>query len=209
MKRRYLCLLLSMVLLLLVGCGARTDEGAEEGGEVTDAVDREVAARLLYYEQLVNDLQSELLAMRAELFSAKTEYSARLEELEASLAVSGALPFTYTVSEAGVTVTAYTGSDVSVSIPATIDGRAVIAIGDRAFMNCKTVQSVVVPEGVREIGWFAFSGCISLGGISLPSSVEAISYGAFENCPSALTVFCQKGSYAQKYAESYGIATVN
>ena len=108
-----------------------------------------------------------------------------------------------------MTVTAYTGNDVSVSIPATIDGRAVIAIGDRAFMNCKTVQSVVVPEGVREIGWFAFSGCISLGGVSLPASVEAICYGAFENCPSALTVFCQKDSYAQKYAESYGIATVN
>ena len=208
MKKCYLCFLLVIGVLLLVGCGARAEDRAEEAEEV-DEGDREAAARLLYYEQLVNDLQSELLAMRAELFSTKTEYNARLEELEASLAVSASLPFTYTVSDAGVTVTAYTGNDVSVSIPATIDGRAVIAIGDRAFMNCKTVQSVVVPEGVREIGWFAFSGCISLGGVSLPASVEAICYGAFENCPSALTVFCQKDSYAQKYAESYGIATVN
>ena len=156
---------------------------------------------------MVNDLQAEVLAVKTELFMAKSEYDARLAELEAQKELSAVgIPFAYAVAENGVTITAYTGNDVNVAIPASVDGKPVIAIGDKAFLNNKTVQSITLPEGVKSIGWFAFSGCISLGAIRMPSSVEAIAYGAFENCPTSLTVFSPKGSYAERYAQSYGIA---
>lgn len=213
MMKKTVCLLCAVGILLLGGCGARAEYSNAVGEEIGTGVGTEQGsaasdARLAYYEQLVNELQQELLAMKAELYSAKAEYEARIEELEATeAAVQPTLPFTYVVDAEGVTVTAYRGSEVNVSIPATIDGKAVVAIGDKAFLNNQTIRSVVIPEGVRTVGWFAFSGCAFLGAISVPASVESICYGAFENCSSALTVFCPKDSYAQKYAQSYGIST--
>ena len=207
--KQILCLLMLVLVLWGVGCGTTLisqPNVGEEGGASTQA-GGEDAARLAYYEQMVNDLQAEVLAVKTELFMAKAEYDARLAELEAQKEASPVgILFTYAVSESGVTITAYTGNDVNVAIPAAIDGKPVVAIGDKAFLNNKTVQSITLPEGVKSIGWFAFSGCISLGAICLPSSVEAIAYGAFENCPTSLTVFSPNGSYAERYAQSYGIA---
>lgn len=185
--------------------------GTTKGEGQTDAPDED-ASKLAYYEKLVGELQAELLAMKAELFETRTEYEERIAELEAGKNEKDepqTKAFTYTVSGDSVTITAYTGSDVHVQIPSTIDGKSVTALGDKVFMNNKKVESVVVPEGVKTVGWFAFSGCISLSAVSMPASVESISYGAFENCPASLTVFCPSDSYAAKYAKSYGIATAN
>ena len=216
-----ICLCMALCVTLLGGCAASSRSDTVEDG-TTDEVpgttapsppseqEGEDAARLAYYEQLINDLRTEILAVKAELFSAKAEYEERLEELEVKKQEGNeARLFTYTVEGDRVTITGYRGSDVNVTVPATIDGRAVVAIGDKAFLGNTAVQSIVIPEGVEQIGWFAFSGCISLGAISIPASVNSISYGAFENCPSALTVFCAKDSYAQRYAQSYGIGTVS
>lgn len=210
--KKLLCVFLAFTLTVCTGCAiigedeAVTDQPSDtQGGTLTDD-----AERIAYYEALVEQLQSELLAVKSELFETKTEYEERIAELEASTSTTPeAIDFTYTVSENKVTVTAYSGSNVNVQIPSTIDGKPVTAVGDKAFLNNTTVQSVVIPEGVKTIGWFAFSGCIALGAVSMPSSVESISYGAFENCPQALTVFCPTGSYAESYARSYGIATAN
>lgn len=213
-----ICLCLALCVLLLGGCAASRSEPVAGGITNSDTLpqspssgqEEENAARLAYYEQLINDLRTEILAMKADLFSAKTEYEERLEVLEEkSMQGNEAMLFTYTVEGDRVTITGYRGSDVNITIPATIDGHAVVAIGDKAFLGNTAVQSIVIPEGVEQIGWFAFSGCISLGAISVPASVKSICYGAFENCPSALTVFCVKDSYAEKYAQSYGIAAVS
>ena len=208
--KSFLCLLCIACVSVLGGCRSVADRPSEslstiEAESVTQNADE---ARLVYYEQLVNELKSEILAVKADLFSAKSEYEERLRELEdgREASASGGA-FTYTVEGDRITITAYTGTDGNVTIPSLIDGRCVVAIGDKAFLNNRTVQSIMLPEGIETIGWFAFSGCISLGAISVPSSVTSISYGAFENCPSALTIFCPTGSYAQKYAQSYGIAT--
>lgn len=209
--KKVLCIFMVLVTVLCTGCSivGGDDQDPDQTNETTSNSTTD-ADRVAYYEQLVSQLQSELLAVKSELFASKTEYEERIAELEAATKTEpAAKDFTYTVKGDRVTVTAYNGSAVNVQIPATIDGKPVVAVGDRAFLNNKTVQSIVLPEGVETVGWFAFSGCISLGAVSVPSSVESISYGAFENCPQALTVFCPKGSYAESYAKSYGIATVN
>jgi hypothetical protein len=109
----------------------------------------------------------------------------------------------------GVTVTGYLGAGGEVTVPATLGGLPVSAIGDRAFADRSDVTAVVLPVGISRVGWFAFSGCVSLARISLPGSITAISYGAFENCPQTLTVLCPAGSYAEQYAISYGLRVVN
>lgn len=114
--------------------------------------------------------------------------------------------FKYTLDNGQVTITGYTGKSLDVEIPSNIEGFPVTDIGEGAFQNTY-VRSVVVPSSVRRIDWFAFSGCTCLESITLPSSVLSIEYGAFDYCPKTMTVKCEKGSYAEAYAKSWGIKT--
>ena len=114
--------------------------------------------------------------------------------------------FKYSTSDGKVTITGYTGNSLDVVIPSNIDGFPVTDIGEGAFQNAY-VRSVTIPSSVRHIDWFAFSGCTCLESITIPSSVLSIEYGAFDYCPKTLTVKCDKGSYAEAYAKSWGMRT--
>ena len=48
------------------------------------------------------------------------------------------------------------------TIPETIDGHMVTAIGDEAFYGCTSLTGVTIPDSVTSIGKYAFSGCKSL-----------------------------------------------
>ena len=52
-------------------------------------------------------------------------------------------------------------------------------IGERAFYNCTSLSSVVIPESVTEIGPYAFGKCESLTSIVIPDNVTEIGYDAF------------------------------
>ena len=67
-------------------------------------------------------------------------------------------------------------------IPATLKGKNVTSIGDRAFSGCTSLTSITIPEGVTSIGSCAFSGCTDLTGITIPSSVTSIGASAFFGC---------------------------
>jgi hypothetical protein len=62
----------------------------------------------------------------------------------------------------------------------------------------------VVRNNVEEIGKFAFGGCTSLKSVTIPKSVTNIGEEAFKDCKS-LTITCNKGSYAEKYAKKNNI----
>ncbi|MBQ7346592.1 MAG: leucine-rich repeat domain-containing protein [Clostridia bacterium] len=229
--------LCAILCALLCGCqtGGGSDQPETEtqdqktptAPDVPDTASGEVQTRLAYYEQLVTDLQQELLGLKTEIFTGRVEYESRIAELEAELeAAEQAMPsvpsdadtaggeqpsdvanFRYSVTNGAVTITSYIGSDKAVTIPATVEGCPVVAIGDRAFMDNANLTSVTIPDGVTSIGWFAFSGCVSLENVSIPATVQSISYGAFQNCNDTLTVACSVGSYAEAYARSYGMRT--
>ena len=114
--------------------------------------------------------------------------------------------FQYSINNGKVTIIGYTGNDIDVVIPSNINGFPVTDIGEGAFQN-SYVRSVTIPSSVRHIDWFAFSGCTALQSITIPSSVLSIDYGAFDYCPKTLTVKCEKGSYAEAYAKSWGMKT--
>ena len=59
--------------------------------------------------------------------------------------------------------------------------RGVKTIGSMAFYGCKYLESVALPEGVREIGDSAFSGS-GLKSIRLPDSLKTIGPWAFGGC---------------------------
>lgn len=57
-------------------------------------------------------------------------------------------------------------------------------IGIGAFLGCKHLEKVVLPEGMKEIGDNAFYGCTSLKSITIPSTVVKIAGNAFGQCTS-------------------------
>lgn len=81
---------------------------------------------------------------------------------------------------------------------------SVTSIGNKAFFNCKALKSIDIPNNVTSIGKNAFYGCQALKSITIPASVTSISNDAFKSCPN-LTIKCEKGSYAEKYAEENGL----
>lgn len=113
--------------------------------------------------------------------------------------------FKYVRENGGITVTGYTGKLTSVVIPERIDGLPVLKIGERAFAEA-SVRSVVLPSSCVEVDWFAFLGCYALNTVYISGGVSEIGYGAFDSCSRALVIYCESGSYAERYAQSFGIA---
>ncbi|MEI7901010.1 MAG: leucine-rich repeat domain-containing protein [bacterium] len=62
----------------------------------------------------------------------------------------------------------------ALSIPSTLDGYPVTAIGDGAFDRCAKLASVKIPDSVTAIGEGAFFQCSSLKSVEIPTSVTAI-----------------------------------
>ena len=60
----------------------------------------------------------------------------------------------------------------------------VMEIVAQAFMDCKSLKSVVIPDGVRIIGGWAFNACSSLTSVFIPASVTRIDRDAFSCCTS-------------------------
>lgn len=61
--------------------------------------------------------------------------------------------------------------------------------------------------GIYGIQKNAFQGCTNLTQLTIPNCVKDIPENAFEDCPN-LTIYGNAGSYAQEYAENYGIPFV-
>lgn len=222
-------------LLLLSFCSSCSDNGQDaaqnpqnnqtqqpsSNQSVTDDVYRE---QLAYYERMVNDLQNEILTLKQQHYVQTFAYEQTIASLEAKLSAQdtdvSAKPenpetkpeqspapttvFTYEVKGGTATLTSYTGNQTEVIIPAEVDGYAVTALGDNLFKD-SNVTSVTLPASVTTIGWFAFYGCKSLQSVTLSEAVTTIGYAAFDGCPKAMTICGVEGSYAQKYAMSYGL----
>ena len=56
-------------------------------------------------------------------------------------------------------------------------------ICDEAFLVCKSIESLTIPNSVTSIGKSAFSNCESLESITIPDSVTSIGNNPFMDCP--------------------------
>jgi GH24 family phage-related lysozyme (muramidase) len=83
----------------------------------------------------------------------------------------------YEFDAAAGTIKKYTGWDTELTIPASIGGKPVQAIGESAFEKAG-LTAVTIPAGVTSIGSGAFAGN-KLTGVTIPGSVTLIDRAAF------------------------------
>ncbi len=76
------------------------------------------------------------------------------------------VPFTYTTNNGAIIITGYTGTNIVVTIPGTINGLPVTGIGGSAFY-VSDITSVTIPQSVTNIEEFAFEPCFDLTNITV------------------------------------------
>ena len=92
--------------------------------------------------------------------------------------------YEYTLEGGKAVITAYSGTQTALAVPAALDGHPVGAIGEWAFSGHYELSSITLPEGLTAIGDGAFFSCDALTSVSLPESLTAIGENAFYNCAS-------------------------
>ena len=103
----------------------------------------------------------------------------------------------------------------NVKIPANIDGKTVVTLGDEAFKSAKGITEITIPNSVTEIGYSAFENCTKLNKITILDNVQEMGFynisnsdSIFKNHNEDLTIYCYKDSMAANYAIKYNIKYV-
>lgn len=119
--------------------------------------------------------------------------------------------YTYTVTDGEATITACKSSiSGKITIPSTLGGYPVTAIGNGAFYGkekltgvtigsnikaikvnafayCSNLGSVTIKNGVKKMGANVFKECDALKTITIPDSVTDMGFGVFEHCSNLTT----------------------
>ena len=79
-----------------------------------------------------------------------------------------------------------------VVVPSKINDCIVTEIGDEAFCDCSSLESITIPDSVTKIGFRAFKGCSNLTSITILEGVTKIGGGAFEDCSNLTSITIPK-----------------
>ncbi len=77
----------------------------------------------------------------------------------------------------------------------TIPG-SVRLIGNNAFLFCKSLKEIILPEGVEELGDFAFQWCSGMVKASLPASLVKLNRNPFMSCEKLSEIVIAEGNSA-------------
>lgn len=82
----------------------------------------------------------------------------------------------------GILIKRYRGIAAKIKIPEFIDGKPVIAIEKKAFLSCKTIKEINLPDTIEEIGDWAFAHAEQLRTIIIPDRALARGKELFLGC---------------------------
>jgi len=87
--------------------------------------------------------------------------------------------FEVSLEDGGCSIGKYIGNSKRVQVPASIQGKPVTVIGYHAFKDNHKIEEVVLPDTMLFIKMRAFVDCKNLSEIHLPQSLKKIDNGAF------------------------------
>lgn len=102
----------------------------------------------------------------------------------------------YRFVDGGIEVYQYDGEPGKLlTVPQTVDGHTVVAIGERFLSSCTGVEEVLLPDTVKIIGADAFNGCADLTTLNIPEAVTEIGERAFAGCGKLKNLTSSSGSF--------------
>ncbi len=151
-----------------------------------------------------------VLAMSCSALPCDTIMSGIVGSISVSAITSADTNWEYTLDGTDATITAYKGSDIIITIPATIDGNNVTALNNNVFKEntsitkvtfagdiatvssnsfayCTALQSVTFNGNVGTIN-SAFTSCTALQSVTFNGNVETVNGFAFGNCSNLKTL---------------------
>ena len=100
-----------------------------------------------------------------------------------SPAVFAQYALTYQTNGSAITLTGYTGTPATVTVP-----NFVTCIGAFAFVGCASLTNVTILNGVTSIELAAFNDCTNLTSVTMDTNLASIGTNAFSFCPSLTSV---------------------
>ncbi len=85
------------------------------------------------------------------------------------------------------TVTGFEEGITELTLPANINGKKITTIGEGAFLECETLEKLVLPNSITKIENQAFAGCRALKELMLSENITHIGTEAFAQCTSLET----------------------
>lgn len=79
-------------------------------------------------------------------------------------------------------VSAYTGDESVVEIPASVDGVPVTILADGLFQGHAELTELRLPDGITDFGEFLFDGCVNLRHLKLPARLSRLWGYSFVRC---------------------------
>ena len=99
----------------------------------------------------------------------------------------------------------------NITIPSTLDGKTVVAIGNEAFKSATGITGVIIPTTIKTLEYSAFEGCINLSSVNL-GSIETISFDAFKGCKSLKSIKIPKslknGSISPMFTDCINLTSI-
>jgi hypothetical protein len=130
--------------------------------------------------------------------------------LAAPAAVQAQYNYTTNADGISVTITGYTGPGGAVTIPTNINGLTVTSIGDEAFVENYSLNSVTIPSSVTSIGQAAFDLCTNLTSVTMAEGVDSVGGYVFRYCYSLtnVTIPCSVTNIGMSAFASCGLMNV-
>lgn len=95
----------------------------------------------------------------------------------------------YRMTEEGAAITGCRIMDSRITLPDRIEEQPVTLIERKAFLSCKQLKEIRLPEGLRQIGDWAFAYCSRLTYVWLPRHNLLMGKGVFKECEALAGIF--------------------
>ncbi|MDD6811236.1 MAG: leucine-rich repeat domain-containing protein [Lachnospiraceae bacterium] len=90
--------------------------------------------------------------------------------------------FLFAMEKEYVMLTEYRGKDIAVSLPDFVTDKPVTVVGKKAFLGCKDLRELFLPDTITTIQDWAFACCSNLEVIRLPKKELSIGQGILKDC---------------------------